>query len=191
MSPEDFICSRCPSTPRILGSLVSGMQHQFQKTQRVLCQQQQGQRTKAGPSTPRILGSLRPVYTGEHMGSRSNRASWTGSLWAFILSQEAELRPRPLGTFLARGESAYREGSDPRTQEVESRESAVERHPGYTGSSGPMQTTRDLVSKKRKKTRSPPIRPAKVLFTICSSTNSLTTNTALHTTTKKPLTRSA
>ena len=47
------------------------------------------------------------------------------------------------------------------------------------------------VSKKRKKTRSPPIRPAKVLFTICSSTNSLTTNTALHTTTKNPLTRSA
>ena len=53
------------------------------------------------------------------MGSRSNRASWTGSLRAFILSQEAELRPRPLGTFLARGESAYREGSDPRTQEVD------------------------------------------------------------------------
>jgi hypothetical protein len=30
-----------------------------------------------------------------------------------------EIRPRPLGTFLARGESAYREGSDPRTQEVD------------------------------------------------------------------------
>jgi hypothetical protein len=27
---------------------------------------------------------------------------------AFILSQEAELRPRPLGTFLARGESTGR-----------------------------------------------------------------------------------
>jgi hypothetical protein len=38
---------------------------------------------------------------------------------AFILSQEAELRPRPLGTFLARGESEYREVSDPRTQEVD------------------------------------------------------------------------
>jgi hypothetical protein len=53
------------------------------------------------------------------MGDRSNRASWSGSHLAFILSQEVELRPRPLGTFLARGESAYREGSDPRTQEVD------------------------------------------------------------------------
>ena len=44
--------------------------------------------------------------------------SWTGSIGAFIFSQKAELRPRPLSTFLTRGESAYREGSDPRTQEV-------------------------------------------------------------------------
>ena len=29
-SPEYSPCSRCPSTPRILGSLVSGMQHLFQ-----------------------------------------------------------------------------------------------------------------------------------------------------------------
>jgi hypothetical protein len=73
----------------------------------------------AGPSTPRILGSLRPVCAGEQVGSRSKGASWTGSLWAFILSQEAEPRPRPLGTFLARGESASREGSDPGTHEVD------------------------------------------------------------------------
>ena len=73
----------------------------------------------ADPSTSRILGSLRPVYTGGHVGGRSNRASWTGSLWAFIFSQEAGLRPRPLGTFLARGELASREGSDPVTQEVD------------------------------------------------------------------------
>lgn len=53
------------------------------------------------------------------MGDRSNRSSWTGSLRAFILSQEVELRPRPQGTFLARGELAYRDGSDPRTQEVD------------------------------------------------------------------------
>ena len=72
-----------------------------------------------GRELGRILRSLRPVYEGEHVGGRSNRASWTGSLPAFILSQEAELRPRPLGTFLARGELAYREGSDPRTQEVD------------------------------------------------------------------------
>jgi hypothetical protein len=45
--------------------------------------------------------------------------SWTGSIGAFIFSQKAELRPRPLSTFLTRGESAYREGSDPRTQEVD------------------------------------------------------------------------
>ena len=53
------------------------------------------------------------------MGSRSNRASWTGSLWAFILSQETELRLRPLGTFPARVESTSMEGSDPRNQEVD------------------------------------------------------------------------
>jgi hypothetical protein len=53
------------------------------------------------------------------MGSRSNRASWTGSLWAFIFRQETALRPRPLGTFPARRVPASREGSDPRTQEVD------------------------------------------------------------------------
>jgi hypothetical protein len=53
------------------------------------------------------------------VGDRSNRASWTGSLQAFILSQEAELRHRPLGTILVRGDSAYREGSDTWTQEVD------------------------------------------------------------------------
>jgi hypothetical protein len=60
--------------------------------------------------------SLRRVCVGEHMGHRSNRAFWTGSLWAFILSQEAELILRPLCTFPAREELASREGSDPRTQ---------------------------------------------------------------------------
>ena len=53
------------------------------------------------------------------MGDRSNRSSWSGSHWAFILSQEAELRPRSLGTFLARGESAYMDDSDPRTQDMD------------------------------------------------------------------------
>jgi hypothetical protein len=59
------------------------------------------------------------MITGEHMGNRSNRASWTGSLLEFILGQETELSPRLRGTFLVRGESAYREDSDPRTQEVD------------------------------------------------------------------------
>ena len=36
-SPEDSPHCRHPSTPRILRSLVSGTQHLFQKTQRVLC----------------------------------------------------------------------------------------------------------------------------------------------------------
>jgi hypothetical protein len=40
-------------------------------------------------------------------------------LWAFILSQETELRPRYLDTFPARGEPASRKGSDPRNQEVD------------------------------------------------------------------------
>jgi hypothetical protein len=48
------------------------------------------------------------------MGDRSNRASWS-----FILSQKPELRTRSQGTFLARGKLAYRESSDPRTQEVD------------------------------------------------------------------------
>jgi hypothetical protein len=68
------------------------------------------------PTTSRILGSLRPVYSREHMGGRNNRASWTGSLLTFILSQKAELRPRPLGIFPTRGKLASKEGSDPGTQ---------------------------------------------------------------------------
>jgi hypothetical protein len=69
------------------------------------------------------------MIAGEHVGDRSNRASWTESLWAFILSQEAELRPRPLGTFLSRGESAYREGSDPRSQEVDQSSRLLDTYP--------------------------------------------------------------
>ena len=65
------------------------------------------------------MQSLRPVYIGEHVGGRSNRASWTGSLHAFILSLETELRPRTLDTFPYRGESVSREGSDARNQEVD------------------------------------------------------------------------
>jgi hypothetical protein len=47
---------------------------------------------------------------------------------AFILSQEAELRSRPLGTFLVR-ESAYRKDSDPRTQEVDQSSSILDTFP--------------------------------------------------------------
>ena len=36
-----------------------------------------------------------------------------------ILSQEAELRPRSLGIFLARGELAYMDDSDPICQDVD------------------------------------------------------------------------
>jgi hypothetical protein len=117
--PRGLTTLQAPCTARTLRSLVSGTQHQFQKPQRVLGWQQHGQKTKAGPNTPRILGSLRPVYTGEHEGSRRNRASWKWSHRAFILSQETDLRPRPLDTCPARGESASRDCSDPRNQEVD------------------------------------------------------------------------
>ena len=60
-----------------------------------------------------MLNLERPDCTGEHAGCRSNLASWTGSLRAFIFSQEGELRPRPLHPFPARGELASREGSGP------------------------------------------------------------------------------
>jgi hypothetical protein len=53
------------------------------------------------------------------MGSRIDRASRTESLRAFIFSQETELRPRPLGTFPARRESASREGYYPRNQKID------------------------------------------------------------------------
>ena len=126
---------RCPNTPRILGSLVSEMQDLFQNNQ-------QGP-VPAGTGTQEISptsnwGSFRlapvqcylvpaqihlvsqvshrPICTGEHAGHRSKRASWTRSLRAFILSQEAELRPRLLYTFPARGESTFREGSHPGNQ---------------------------------------------------------------------------
>ena len=61
--------------------------------------------------------SLRRVHTGEHVGYRRNRDSWTGSLQSFFLSQEVELILSPLCTFPDRGELAYRECSDPGTQE--------------------------------------------------------------------------
>jgi hypothetical protein len=65
------------------------------------------------------LGLLRPVYAGEHVGGRSKKASWIGSLRAFILNQKTELKSRPLGTLQARGEWTSREVSDPRTKEVD------------------------------------------------------------------------
>jgi hypothetical protein len=51
------------------------------------------------------------IGTGEQTGCRSNKASWTRSLWAFIFSQEAEPSFRPLCTFPA-GELACRKCSD-------------------------------------------------------------------------------
>jgi hypothetical protein len=45
----------------------------------------------------------RPVPTEQRAGHWSKRASWSGFLWAFIFSQEADLSSRPLGTFPARG----------------------------------------------------------------------------------------
>ena len=56
--------------------------------------------SKAGPSTPRTLGSLRPVYAGEHVGSRSNRASWTGSLLPSSSARRQSWEPEPWTPFL-------------------------------------------------------------------------------------------
>jgi hypothetical protein len=91
----------------------------FKKNPESLMLAATGSKDNIGPTTARILGSLRSVYEGEHVASRSNTAFWTGSIQAFILSQETGLKPRPLGTFPEREESASREGSDPRTQEVD------------------------------------------------------------------------
>ena len=63
------------------------------------------------PNRPEPGGQVKSAF-----GCRSKRASQKGSFRAFICSQEAELSPRLLCTFPARGESASREGSDPRTQ---------------------------------------------------------------------------
>jgi hypothetical protein len=57
----------------------------------------------------------RTVHGGQHTGCRIKR-SWTGSLRAFVFSQQAELRPRLLSLSLTRGESASREGSDPQVR---------------------------------------------------------------------------
>jgi hypothetical protein len=145
-SPEDSPHCRHTSIPRTFRSLGNGMQHLSQKPRGSCASRnrdkwhlpnqwlrflpagarpvpswaQTRQRVPRSPedtpccrhpSTLRILGSM--------LGGRSNRASWTGSLLAFILSQEAEQGPRPLGTFPAREESASREASVPRTQEVD------------------------------------------------------------------------
>ena len=61
--------------------------------------------------------SLRRVHTGEHVGCRRKRGSWTGSLQSFFLSQEVGLILSPLCTFPDIGELACRECSDPGTQD--------------------------------------------------------------------------
>jgi hypothetical protein len=77
-SPEDFPHCRHPSTPRIRiteeswppeRALTPGLRWEHH----LVCQVSQ-----------------KPVRAGEFKGYRSNRASWTGSLWAFILSQETQ-----------------------------------------------------------------------------------------------------
>ena len=67
------------------------------------------------------------------MSLRSNRASWTGARRAFTLSQDAELRLRPLHTFPTRGESASKEGSDSGTQVRSPSVSQVPQGPVHSG----------------------------------------------------------
>jgi hypothetical protein len=106
-SPEDSPCCKLPSTPRILGSLrrVGRPQRGFWPWESIRWE------CHLESQVPQ-----RPVHTEEHMGHRNNRASWTVSLWAFIFTQEAELRPRTLGTFPTKRETASRKYSDPETQ---------------------------------------------------------------------------
>ena len=59
--------------------------------------------------------SLRWVRSGEHRPQKQH-SFWDGVLWAYIYSQEVELILSPLCTFPAKGELAFRECSDPRTQ---------------------------------------------------------------------------
>ena len=58
------------------------------------------------------------MISGEHVGDRSNKASWTESLWVFILSQEAEIDPDPWTPSLPE-ESRLQGGCDPKTLEVD------------------------------------------------------------------------
>ena len=73
-------------------------------------------REGSDPGTQVRAPSCIPGLSGEHVDHRSNRVSWTGSHRSFILSQEVDLRPRTLGNFPTKGESASRKGSNPGTQ---------------------------------------------------------------------------
>jgi hypothetical protein len=97
-SPEDSPCCRHPSTPRILGSLrrVSLQKGLWPSRTQV-----------RAPSC--IPGHSETSPHSKLCDHRSNRASWTGSLWSYNRSQEVEMRPRHLCNFPTRGESASRD----------------------------------------------------------------------------------
>jgi hypothetical protein len=80
-SPEDSPCCRSPSTPKILGSLESGMQHLFQR--RVLCQQEQGQRNPAQPEAGSPSGGSSPkpswAQTGQTLAHPGSWDHWDQS----------------------------------------------------------------------------------------------------------------
>ena len=99
-SPEDSPHLRRLSTPRILGSLRrAGLQ--LALTPELRWEHHLVSRV-----------SQRPVCSGEHVGLRSNRATWTGYLPAFIFSQEVDLSSRPLCIFPTKGELECRECFD-------------------------------------------------------------------------------
>jgi hypothetical protein len=73
-----------------------------------------GRALTLGPRWEHLVSQIshRPVCAEEHVGLRSNRASWKGSLRAFIFSQEVDQSSRPLCMFPSRGELVCRECSD-------------------------------------------------------------------------------
>jgi hypothetical protein len=106
------------------------------ESQRVLCQHEQGQRNTPPPSSSLdFFWWLQPTWQAlVHPGSwdywdqSTQKSKWAaeatellGQGRALFLSQEVELRPRTLGTFLARGELVSREGSDPQEVDLSSR----------------------------------------------------------------------
>jgi hypothetical protein len=128
-STDDSPCSRHPNTPRSLRSLVSGTQHLFQRILEGLMPTGTGAKETHPTNRWDYFWWLKPNWQAlakpgswdhwEHStqnntwAAKSNRDSWSGALRAFILQEEEELRPRPLGTFIARGELASRKDSAP------------------------------------------------------------------------------
>jgi hypothetical protein len=141
-SPKDSPCCR---HPRILRSLVSGMQHLFQNKTKQNLEGLVPPETRTKKTHPTSSwGLFRSVPASCHLGLKLNMPKHTQDLGiietslhrrargqqkqhSFLDSVSLGLHPQPGGRaetqtpghLSYRGESASREGSDPRTQEVD------------------------------------------------------------------------